>query len=234
VRGARSSNLAGVKLLGRKNDDSDEARESDSAAASAPEPSTAAPAGTTAPKGRPTPKRNTTAKRRGPVAPAPTTAAEARQRRKELRSTMTKEERKAAKAKDRSNMAARRERMMAGEEAFLLARDQGPVRRYARDIVDSRRNVLGLFMPLALGLVLVSMVVPRLQLFVSPAMLAMMLLMFADAFLLGRKVNRAVDEKFPENTETNWKLGLYAASRASQIRRLRAPRPQVTLGTKVL
>ena len=39
---------------------------------------------------------------------------------------------------------------MAGEEAYLLPRDQGPVRRYVRDIVDSRRNVLGLFMPVAL------------------------------------------------------------------------------------
>jgi hypothetical protein len=42
-----------------------------------------------------------------------------------------------------------------------------------------------------------------------------------------------VDEKFPDNTESRWKLGLYAASRASQMRRMRAPRPQVKHGTSV-
>ena len=42
-----------------------------------------------------------------------------------------------------------------------------------------------------------------------------------------------VDEKFPDNTETGWKLGFYAASRASQLRRMRAPRPQVERGASV-
>ncbi len=50
---------------------------------------------------------------------------------------------------------------MAGEEAFLLPRDQGPVRRYARDIVDSRRNLLGLFMPAALVLIFICWRCPR-------------------------------------------------------------------------
>ena len=50
---------------------------------------------------------------------------------------------------------------------------------------------------------------------------------------LGRKVARRVDEKFPDNTESRWKLGLYAASRASQMRRMRAPRPQVKHGARV-
>ena len=32
--------------------------------------------------------------------------------------------------------------------------------------------------------------------------------MVVDGFFLGRKVNRLVDEKFPDNTESGWKLGL--------------------------
>lgn len=56
-------NLAGVKLLGRKNDEG----------AAKAEPvevdEAGVVAGTTAPKGKPTPKRSATAKRRGPVAP---------------------------------------------------------------------------------------------------------------------------------------------------------------------
>ncbi len=56
----------------------------------------------------------------------------------------------------RAAMSERRERMMAGDDDYLLPRDKGPVRRFARDIVDSRRiSVLGLFMPAALGLIFV-------------------------------------------------------------------------------
>jgi hypothetical protein len=64
-------------------------------------------------------------------------------------------------------------------------------------------------------------------------MLVLVLLMAIDGFILGRKVNRLADAKFPENTETGWKLGFYATSRASQLRRMRAPRPQVERGNKV-
>jgi hypothetical protein len=64
-------------------------------------------------------------------------------------------------------------------------------------------------------------------------MLVLMLLMAVDGLILGRKVTRRVDEKFPDDTESRWKLGLYAASRASQMRRMRAPRPQVKHGASV-
>ena len=217
-----------MKLLGRKNDDAD----GTSGAEVADQIETASGARTTAPKGRPTPKR-TDSKRRGPVAPAPATAAEARKRRKELRNSMTKEERQADKERRRAALATRRERMMEGDEAYLLPRDKGPVRRYARDVVDSRRNILGFFMPAALGLIFFSMALPQLQYYMSPAMLLIMLIMGVDAILLSRKVNKAVDAKFPDNGETHWKLGVYAAGRATQIRRMRTPRPRVALGDKV-
>ena len=123
----------------------------------------------------------------------------------------------------------------AGEDAYLLPRDKGPVRRFVRDVVDSRRNVLGLFMPSALGLIFVMLAVPSaaVQRLLSPAMLVLVLIMVIDGFIVGRKVNRMVDEKFPDNTESGWKLGFYAASRASQLRRMRAPRPQVNRGDSV-
>ncbi|BBY60441.1 DUF3043 domain-containing protein [Mycolicibacterium sarraceniae] len=216
-----------MKLLGRKNDEGDAKAEPAEVDQPAVSPRV------TAPKGKPTPKRSESAKRRGPVAPAPMTSAEARKRRKEMRSTLTKEERKAEKAQRRTTMNERRERMMSGEEAYLLPRDQGPVRRFARDIVDSRRNVLGLFMPAALGLIFVMLAVPQVQLLISPAMLVLMAVMAIDGILLGRKVNKAVDAKFPDNAEGAFKLGMYAAGRASQMRRMRAPRPQVERGAKI-
>ena len=130
-------------------------------------------------------------------------------------------------------MADRRERMMAGDERYLLPRDQGPVRRFVRDLVDARRNVLGLFMPSALTLLFVMFAVPQLQIYISPAMMLLMALMLLDGLILGRKVARRVDEKFPDNTENRLKLGFYAAGRATQLRRMRVPRPQVARGSRV-
>jgi hypothetical protein len=220
-----------VNLLGRKKDNP-QTEDTDSTGV----PETGVKEfGTTAPKGRPTPKRSEASRRRGPVAPAPMTAAEARRRRKELgRPKLTREERRAEKVERRAAMTDRRERMMAGEDDYLLPRDRGPVRRFARDLVDSRRfGALGLFMPAALGLIFVMLAVPQVQYYISPAMLVLVAIMVIDGLFLGRKVNRLVDEKFPDNTEGRWKLGFYAASRASQLRRMRAPRPQVNRGDKV-
>jgi len=224
-----------VKLLGRR-----KGQEDGAAVAATVESVEAADSPDTAPggsrktgrKGRPTPKR--TEARRKPVAPAPMTSSEARARRKALAGPkLSREERRADKTASRARMTDRRERMMAGEEAYLLPRDQGPIRRYVRDVVDSRRNALGLFMPATLVLLFVMFAVPQVQLYVSPAMLVLMAVMGTDGLILGRKVSRLVDAKFPNNTESRWKLGLYAAGRASQMRRMRAPRPQVERGSSV-
>jgi hypothetical protein len=231
------SNLASVKLMGRKKGQdivldvgADTQAASDAAGAA-----DAAAGGSrrTGPKGRPTPKRNEARRtaKKGPVAPAPMTASEARARRKSLAGPkLSREERKAA---NRARMTDRRAKMMAGDEAYLLPRDQGPIKRYVRDMVDSRRNLLGLFMPATLFLMFAMFTTPQLQLYVSPAMLVLMFVMTFDGLILGRKVTKAVDAKFPDNTESRWKLGIYAAGRASQMRRLRTPRPQVDRGASV-
>lgn len=187
----------------------------------------------TAPKGRPTPKR-AAGRGRGPVAPAPMTSAEARARRKALAGPkLSRAERRARSVRARERVAERRQRMLAGDEAYLLERDRGPVRRYVRDLVDARRNALGLFMPSALGLLFVMMAVPQIQFYISPAMMLLMAVMALDGVVLARKVTKRVDAKFPENLESRWKLGLYGVSRASQLRRMRTPRPQVRRGERI-
>ena len=186
-----------VKLLGRKKDNPMPNRRrlkrTCRPARSAPAP----------PPPRASRPRNAARRRRkrGPVAPAPMTAAEARRRRKEIGAPkLSRDERKSERLVRRAEMSERREKMMAGEDAYLLPRDKGPVRRFVRDVVDSRRNVLGLFMPAALGLIFVMLAVPSLtvQRLLSPAMLVLVLIMVIDGFIVGRKVNRLVDEKFPE------------------------------------
>lgn len=224
-----------MNLLGRKKDNPPpEESDASSSAAGMSVAEQEARARATAPKGRPTPKRNQT-RSRGPVAPAPMTSAEARKRKKAAKQTMSKEERKADKLVRRAAMAERREKMMSGEDSYLLPRDKGPLRRYTRDIVDARRNLLGLFMPAALALVFVMLSLPsvEIQYYVQFVMLGLVAVMVIDGVLIGRRVNKAVDAKFPDNTESGWKLGFYAASRASQLRRMRAPRPQVERGATV-
>jgi len=156
------------------------------------------------------------------VAPPPTTQREAYKRSK---ATQSKPER-------RKSSAERRERMMAGDDRYVLARDRGPARALVRDVVDGRRNLTGLFMPLAL-LVVLSFLYPPIQSVVALAMFAMMLVMAIEGIYLARLVAARVRERFPEDSSSTARLGWYAFVRASQIRKLRAPRPRVKPGDPV-
>jgi hypothetical protein len=181
-------------------------------------------------KGKATPKRrDAEAKRRGPVAPPPTTMREAMKRNKELRKAnpQSKEERKAA-------AKARREAMMRGDDSALPVRDRGPVKAYVRDLVDSRRNLLGLFMPLAIVVFLTLLVpLPQVQTYVTMLCTVMLLVMAIEGFVNGRKIVKLAREKFPKETVAGRTIGMYAFVRASQIRPLRVPKPRLKPGDPI-
>lgn len=123
---------------------------------------------------------------------------------------------------------------MAGDERYLLPRDRGPHKAYARDLVDSRRNVMGLFMPLAVVILLVIFIpVPAVQQYASLLSTAMLLTMLVEGVMLGRLVNKRVHERFPDATGSKLGLGFYAFTRATQLRRLRVPKPRVAPGASV-
>ncbi len=139
-----------------------------------------------------------------------------------------------SKTERRKNTAVRRERMMAGDEKYLLPRDRGPVKAYVRDLVDSRRNVAGLFMPLALLVVLVILVPsPAVQQYVSLLSMAMLLMMIAEGLLLSRIISRQVRQRFPNEPVSTMSLGFYALARATQMRKLRVPKPRVGRGEPI-
>ncbi|HEY2204555.1 MAG TPA: DUF3043 domain-containing protein [Pseudonocardia sp.] len=180
----------------------------------------------TAGKGRPTPKRREAeTKRRGPAPPPPKTQREAQKLARQNR---------ASRAERRQDAAGRRARMLAGDERALMPRDRGPVKAYVRDVVDSRRHLIGLFMPLA-ALVFVSLIVPvpRLQSMVSLFCMAMLAAIVLEGVLLGRRVTRAAREKFPKEQVSGVAIGWYSFSRASQLRKLRVPKPRVKIGAEV-
>lgn len=162
----------------------------------------------------------------------PATRAEARARKKALKSSMTKTERKEISAERRRVRLDQREKMMDGDEKYLMARDKGPVRKMARDIVDSRRNFAGLFMPFAIFLI-VAIMVPRLAVIANLVLLVFVVFMAIDSIILGRIVNKRVRARYPETQETSFRLGWYAFTRAMQLRVMRAPKPQTKPGDKV-
>lgn len=221
-------------MLRRGNSDNSDGDDSKSVGSSASTGASSVDASSTdaVGKGRPTPKRREAeARRRGPVPPPPMTSKEARERRKANRGS--KDDRKQASAERRAASAERRERMLAGEDKYLLPRDKGPVRAFARDLVDARRNLVGLFMPLALLLIFALFLSPAVQAFVTLAMFVMMLFMVIEGVFIGRQINNRVRERFPDTPDGGFKLGWYAFVRASQLRKMRAPKPRVERGAAV-
>lgn len=218
--------LDSVRFLRRNTETAEAVEESDAVA----EESSAAPKGHTPAKGRPTPRRREAeGRRRGPVQPPPRTTREAMRR-----ARGSKEERKELAAKRREVRLANRERMMSGDEKYLPARDRGPVKAYIRDVIDSRRNLLGLFMPLAI-LVFVAMIAPdrAIQSYATMICLIMLLAMILEGVLNGRRIARMARIKFPKENIRGFGTGWYAFIRASQIRKLRIPKPRVKPGDKI-
>ena len=235
---ARSNILACVKLPW-KNETPAETGEATSSSARAAadagaDGTTATATRTTQGKGRPTPKRREAeARRRGPVTPAPTTRAEARARRKELKGPRkSRAERKVDGDARKNARVEQRQKMMDGDERYLMPRDKGPVRKYVRDVVDSRRNFAGLFMPFAILLIVV-MFLPAIAVYATLLMLVFAVFLVIDGVILGRLVNKRVRERFPDSTEGGFGLGWYSFSRSMQMRFMRAPRPQVKPGDAV-
>ncbi|MDE2386138.1 MAG: DUF3043 domain-containing protein [Actinomycetales bacterium] len=168
-------------------------------------------------KGKPTPSR----KAQEAAHAKPLVGARTPEARKAQREAMNAERRKA------------REGMMAGDDRYLTARDKGPQRRLARDIVDSRFTVGELLMP-ALFVIIIVSAAPNKN--IEMITLAVMWVLFAglaiDGFLIGRKVEKRVAAKFGAD-KVERGLRWYAAMRSIQMRPMRLPKPQVKRGTKI-
>jgi hypothetical protein len=170
-------------------------------------------------KGRPTPKRRDVEKRRGgPVAPPPTNRREA------------------AKAL-RAKQAADRQRGRAGavgpSDAVLLKRDQGPVRRLVRDLVDARRNLGGLLMPAA-ALSIGSFFTKDQQVLaaISGVFVATLVGVAMDTVLLSSMIRRRLRADFPDEDRLGGHV-FYGVLRSTVIRRFRMPKPRVQRGTRL-
>ncbi|MGW1888672.1 DUF3043 domain-containing protein [Streptomyces sp. NPDC002004] len=169
-----------------------------------------------APKGRPTPKRSQAQSQRRSVAQTPMTRKDAAKRQREER---------------RVQLERQRQALANGDERYLPARDKGPVRKFARDFVDSRFCVAEFFLPLAVVILVLSMVrVPQLQQIALLLWLGVIVLIVLDSIGVAIRLRKRLAEKFPDTP----KKGAipYALMRSLQMRRLRLPKPQVKRGER--
>jgi hypothetical protein len=168
-------------------------------------------------KGRPTPSRRDAE-----------AAAKAR-----AKAGMNKKEANKLLRERRSEQNAKtRQGLKSGEERFLPARDQGKVRRFLRDRIDSRLCMAEFLLPL----LLVIMVLQysgnaSLQSLSNGLWSATILLVLVDTVFLVWRLKRDLKQRFPD--ESHKGATFYAILRSLQLRFLRLPKPQVKLGQKL-
>lgn len=165
-------------------------------------------------KGRPTPSRKEAE-----------AAAKAR-----AKVPRTRKEMMAAQRMAKSESSAKvRAGMKSGDERFLLPRDKGPVRRFVRDLVDSRLSFVELLIPL----LIVTMVLgysgnPTMQSLGNTVMLGTVLLVIVDMIRLRMRLRRELGQRFPD--EPTKGLTYYAITRALQMKFMRLPKARLKIG----
>jgi hypothetical protein len=165
-----------------------------------------------APKGRPTPKRSEAEALRRSVAKPPTSRKDAAKRAREAR---------------RTALAKQREALISGDERYLPARDQGPVRRFVRDFVDTKWHVAEYFLPIAVIILVMSML-PAQQAVALLMWMAVILMIIFDSVFSSFRLKRALRQHYPD--ESHKGAVAYALMRTLQMRRMRLPKPQIKRG----
>lgn len=176
-------------------------------------PATAKPGG----KGRPTPTRK---------------EAEAARKARAKGASNRKEAAKLLRQRRQEQNAKVRAGMKSGDERYLPARDQGPVRKFIRDRVDARLSMAEFLLPL---LVIIMMLTysgnPTLNRYGQSLWMVTILLVTLDTMMLYLRVKKDLRTRFPD--ESHKGAVFYAILRAMQLRFLRLPKPTVKLGQKL-
>jgi Protein of unknown function (DUF3043) len=172
-----------------------------------------------------------TADKKGKVTPK-RKVAQSKLKSNAITAPKTKAEKNLDRAALRSARATARAAFMRGDENALPARDKGPVRRYVRNYVDSQRTIGEYFLP-TIVLVLVLTVIPNrsVQLFAILFMYSVMFYAVISGLFFTRKIRKLVKQRFPDAATKG--LGMYGWLRSTQMRRLRAPAPQVKRGDEI-
>ncbi|MGZ4446246.1 MAG: DUF3043 domain-containing protein [Nocardioides sp.] len=168
-------------------------------------------------KGRPTPSRREAE-----------AAAKARAKVPRTRKEQARLQRESRTESSRSVRAA----MKAGDERYYLPRDQGPVRRFVRDFVDSRFSFIELMVPLLVVTMLLGYSGnERLRQIGNTILMGTILLVALDMVLLRFRLRRQLAARFPDESPKG--LTYYAVTRGLQMKFMRLPKSKVKIGQEL-
>jgi hypothetical protein len=154
-------------------------------------------------------------KRRAPIA-APTNRRDAARQARERRANQRNNTRKA---------------LVAGDESGLPSRDRGPLRRYVRDWVDSKRTLAEFLLPLLVIFWLPSIFTGgSTRAAFSVGLTAVVLVILLELVFMVSLLRRAVDREFPADAPGRRGAVTYGAMRLASIRMFRLPKPAVNRG----
>ena len=165
-------------------------------------------------KGRPTPTRKEAEAAAKARARAPRDKREATRKQREFRA---EESRKI------------RQGMKSGDERYFLPRDKGRVRRFIRDYVDRRFSIVEMVIPLMIvGLLLGYTGNSALVQASSLVLLATVLFVVTDMFVLRFRIRRELKKRFPDESLKG--TTYYALTRSMQMKFMRLPKARVKIG----
>jgi hypothetical protein len=186
-------------------------------------------AGTDADQGQPI-RSSMTPKKAGPTPKR--SEAEAGRRQPYQAPADRKSAYKGSRTQTRADRTRRAQALQRGEEWALPAKDRGPVRALARDIVDSRRGISEYYLIAVIPIfVLIFFPIASVKLIADGLVLAILLVVAGEGIYVGRKVQQVAQERYPGQSTRGIKI--YAAMRGTQLRRLRMPKPRVDRGQPV-
>jgi DUF3043 family protein len=157
-------------------------------------------------------------------------------RKKRLTPPKTRKESAALrKERMREQRSKQRIALSGGDDRYLPARDQGPVKKYARDYVDSRRTIGEFLIPIFIAVLLLGIVManiaPTSTFAASGTWIVVLILVVVDSLRILRGVKSGITERFGAD-ETKG-ISFYTLMRSWQMRRLRLPKPQVGHGAAI-
>ncbi|RYQ69514.1 DUF3043 domain-containing protein [Bifidobacterium pseudolongum] len=168
-------------------------------------------------KGRPTPKRKEAqAQKLRPLVPKD-----------------SKEQRKRAKARIRERENIEYEAMRTGDLQHMPKAERLPWRVYTRDYIDARFNIGEFFIPVALVILIASVILtavypdPVVTLILMTVLYVYLFAIVIDVVVMWRKLKKLLIAKYGEQSVAKgMRTGSYAWSRAIQLRRWRLPKPR--------
>ena len=169
-------------------------------------------------KGRPTPSRKEAEAARKKRMTPPRTRKEA--------NALQRERTKEARLRQRAAMDG------AGRDDDLPTRDRGPVRGFVRDWVDSHFTAGQFLLPLMFAMFFLTLVNATWARAISSTLFMTVILVLAlDSVRVIRGVKKGLSQRFGADEAKG--ITMYALLRSWQMRRLRLPKPRVSVGDTI-